>query len=214
LKISFGCFLSDFLIKPYAMNLKDTSYLVLGSRSPRRRDLLEQLGIKIKIAPSDIDETQVTVTSPIEYAGTLAKLKAEATGYVFPDDWVLGADTIVVVDDQVLGKPKSKDHALSMLEMLNNRKHLVYTGFCLLNRARDIQVSRVVGTCVEFKYCSREEFDWYIDTKEPFGKAGAYAIQGKGAFMVKAITGSYSNVVGLPVCEVVEEMITLNLISY
>ena len=195
------------------MKLINSQKLVLASKSPRRKALLEQLGIDILISPSRIDEKQIQVTAPETYAQHLARLKAEKTAERFPHSYVLGADTIVVLEDQILGKPTTEHHAFEMLNMLNGREHQVYTGFCLLNQMNATCVSRTIITDVQFKQCTDDELRWYIETKEPFGKAGAYAIQGIGAFMVKSITGSYSNVVGLPVCEVVQEMFKINLIQ-
>ncbi len=196
------------------MNLIDLQYLVLASKSPRRKDLLEQLGIPIKINPSDVDETKIALGSPKKYAAKLSELKARTTAQQDRSSWVLGADTIVVINDEILGKPRSEGHALDMLKKLNNERHTVYTAFCLTNHYLNRSITRVVDTRVQFKLCTKAELMWYIGTNEPFGKAGAYAIQGKGGFMVKSISGSYSNVVGLPICEVVEEMKNLNLIKF
>lgn len=196
------------------MNLKDDTTLILASQSPRRKDLLEQLGLNIKICPSTVDESQITKTDPRDYASLLSEMKAVETAGRYPESWVLGADTIVVVGNDILGKPKTDTHALDMLKQLNNTEHIVYTAFCLMNKTFDKIIKQVVGTNVQFKHCTDDELNWYIGTKEPFDKAGAYAIQGKGAFMVKSITGSYSNVVGLPVCEVVEALTSVNLITF
>lgn len=195
------------------MKLIDSQKLILASKSPRRKDLLEQLGIDIIISPSRIDEKQIPVRAPEVYAQHLAQLKAEKTGGNFPQSYVLGADTIVVLEDQILGKPKTDHHAFEMLKLLNGCEHQVYTGFCLFHQANGICITRTIITDVKFKQCTDDELRWYIKTKEPFGKAGAYAIQGIGAFMVQSISGSYSNVVGLPVCEVVQEMLKVNLIQ-
>ncbi|MCF6246241.1 MAG: Maf family protein [Desulfobacula sp.] len=199
------------------MKLKDSQKLILASKSPRRKDLLEQLGIAIKICPSNVDEGKLSIysaDSAKKFALNLSQLKAETTARQYPNDWVLGADTIVVINDKILGKPKSEADAFNMLKQLNNNEHSVYTAFCLCHQNSKIQVSRVLETRVCFKNCTDEELKWYIRSKEPFGKAGAYAIQEKGAFMVKSIIGSYSNVVGLPVCEVIEELKKLNLIQF
>ena len=196
------------------MNLADSHHIILASKSPRRKDLLEQVGIRIIVKASGVDEKSISIRSPEEYAAVLSELKARDVAARYPEQWVLGADTIVVVDREILGKPESESHALEMLTKLNNRDHHVYTAFCLRNTSRDMIVNQVVKTRVCFKACTDRELSWYIDTGEPFGKAGGYAIQGKGAFMVTSISGSYTNVVGLPVCEVVEALKKLNLIQF
>jgi len=144
----------------------------------------------------------------------LSFLKADKTALIYPHSWILGADTIVVVQDQILGKPKSKTQAFEMLNNLNNCEHSVYTGFCLLNQKQGITIKQSVETNVFFKSLSTSEINWYINTGEPFDKAGAYAIQGIGAFLIHRICGSYSNVVGLPVCEVIQKLMELNIIQF
>lgn len=195
------------------MNQKQTYDLILASKSPRRRELLEQMGISLKIIPSDLDENGIQLENPEHLVKELARLKAEDIAADHPESWTLGADTIVVVDDKVLGKPESKPDAARMLEMLSGRTHQVLTGFCLTCPALDKKMMTFVKTDVEFKPLSQPEIQWYINTGEPDDKAGAYGIQGKGAFLVQRICGSYSNVVGLPVCEVIDAMIALNIIN-
>ncbi len=195
------------------MKLVDTKMIILASRSPRRKDLLEQLGLKIKIVPSNIDEAAISIKNPEKYVKELALLKAEDIALFYPDDWVLGADTIVAVDDQILGKPCSKADAIAMLNKLNNREHSVFTGFSIVNQKKKTIITQSIETKVFFKYLSQREIHWYVNTGEPFDKAGSYAIQGIGAFLVKEIFGSYSNVIGLPVCEVIEILMNLNIIQ-
>lgn len=187
--------------------------LLLASLSPRRKDLLEQTGIELEVVPSDIDEENISIKTPEEYVKELSYLKAEKVSRAHPDSWILGADTIVVIEDQILGKPESEDHAIEMLRLLSNREHLVFTGFCIMNKHRQTIIKNAVETRVYFKSLSDQEIKWYVSTKEPFDKAGAYAIQGLGAFLVRKIFGSYSNVVGLPVCEVVETLVKLKIIE-
>ena len=117
--------------------------------------------------------------------------------------WVIGADTIVCIGNQILGKPDSKNDARKMLMRLSGKLHQVYTGYCICCRQKDLLFTDAVKTDVRFKKLSDPEIEWYIHTGEPFDKAGGYGIQGVGAFLVKSIKGSYTNVVGLPVCEVV-----------
>ncbi len=182
-------------------------YLILASKSPRRKYLLEKAGIHVKVIPSTIDESAFKLTSPKSYVKLLSQAKAYQVSEQYPEYWVLGADTIVVIDDMILGKPEDRAHARQMLQALSGQIHKVYTGFSLYHSARGKQISDVVVTDVQFKMLCDAEIDWYISTGEPFDKAGAYAIQGIGTFIVKSINGSYSNVVGLPICEVIEVLL-------
>jgi septum formation protein len=181
--------------------------LILASKSPRRRYLLEQAGLSFSVIPSDIDETTVPMSSPEIYVRILAEAKAEFIANKYPEKWVIGADTIVLIDGTVLGKPGSIDEARSMLKQLSGQAHQVFTGYSILCKTKNRKFSETVQTEVLFKNLADEEIEWYIHTKEPFDKAGAYAIQGLGTFLVRRINGSYTNVVGLPVCEVIEFLI-------
>lgn len=181
--------------------------LILASQSPRRKYLLEQAGLKFSIIPSDFDENSVKLTAPEIYVKTLAEKKAMDISAKFPESWVIGADTIVLIDDMILGKPVDKDQARQMLSRLSGTTHMVYTGFTICCGKKKRMLTDAVKTRVTFKQLSTDEIEWYIRTDEPFDKAGSYAIQGLGTFLVKSINGSYTNVVGLPVCEVVETLI-------
>jgi len=141
-------------------------------------------------------------------------MKAEHIGDTHSSAWIIGADTIVVVDETILGKPENYDDEITMLNALNNRSHSVYTGFTIFNPSKNVSISKTVETQVLFKHLSQEEIHWYGTTDEPYDKAGGYGIQGIGAFLVRQITGSYSNVVGLPVCEVMETLTDLGLIHF
>ncbi len=187
--------------------LHDSPELILASKSPRRSDLLEQAGLTFSIIPSDFDESSVTMSDPESYVRTLAKSKAIDISKKHPESWVLGADTVVLIDDSILGKPASKAEARSMLKQLSGQTHQVITGYCLCCQTKNDIISETVKTDVRFKTLRDAEIEWYIQTGEPFDKAGAYAIQGIGTFLVKRINGSYTNVVGLPVCEVIEFLI-------
>ncbi|MCK5163062.1 MAG: septum formation inhibitor Maf [Desulfobacula sp.] len=192
----------------------NTEKLILASKSPRRKELLEQIGIKIKISPSNIDEKRVSIKNPEEHVKELSFLKAKNTALSYPEFWILGADTIVVVQDRILGKPQSGTDAVRMLNKLNNCEHSVFTAFCILNQKADSMIIKCVETKVYFKHLTDQEIRWYVNTGEPFDKAGAYGIQGIGAFLVKQISGSYTNVVGLPLCETVEALMNLNIIQF
>jgi septum formation protein len=181
--------------------------IILASKSPRRRRLLEKTGLKFKIIPSRVDESSVPLSDPDLYVKSLAEAKAKDISGRYPDHWVVGADTIVYVDHTILGKPASGDEARVMLKRLRAKTHQVHTGYCICHKAQRRYISDCVTTDVSFRDLSAREIDWYIDSGEAFGKAGAYAIQGIGSFLVKRIEGSYTSVVGLPVCEVLEHLI-------
>jgi septum formation protein len=175
--------------------------LILASASPRRRELLAQLGVTCICAPADIDETQHGGEHAAAYVQRMAqeKMLAIAARYPVPEYAVLAADTCVVIDDTVLGKPRDSLDALDMLLRLSGRRHVVLTAVCL--HSVKATHCEIVATEVEFISLTRAVCDAYLATDEPWDKAGAYGIQGMGAAFVRAIHGSYSNVVGLPLCE-------------
>jgi septum formation protein len=180
--------------------------LILASASPRRQELLHSAGISFEVIPSEVDEEMEGGETPEEHVIRLARLKAVKVGEIHRTRWVLAADTGVIVDGRILGKPRDRREAEGMLEMLSAREHRVVTGYCLLQVSSGKSRQGSVVSRVRFKELSLDEIRWYLNTGEPFGKAGAYAIQGKAAFMVKEVRGSYTNVVGLPLCEVVEAL--------
>jgi septum formation protein len=180
--------------------------LILASASPRRKALLKDLGLRLKTVPPEVREIPFHGENPVSFSKRMAEEKAGIVASLFPNQWILGADTIVVLGERILGKPKNSQEAKSFLGLLSGETHLVITGFCLKNRALNQSLIQSVSTRVSFKPLSPEEIDWYVKTGEPLDKAGAYAIQGKGAFCVKKIRGSYTNVVGLPVAEVLEAL--------
>jgi septum formation protein len=188
-------------------NLNDDPLLILASSSPRRRYLLEQAGLSFSVIPSSIDETSIPISSPEIYARVLAEAKADNVSEKYPEKWVIGADTIVLKDQTILGKPGSIAQARTMLKQLSGQTHQVLTGYSICCKVKNRKFSETVKTEVLFKNLADQEIEWYIHTTEPFDKAGAYAIQGLGTFLVKSINGSYTNVVGLPVCEVIECLI-------
>ena len=194
-------------------HVKDGDSIILASESTRRVDILRTLGISFAIVPPDIDETRKKEELPRDFVLRISYEKAHKVGSHFPDRWIIGADTIVVYKGRVLGKPESDLDAFNMLKTLRGKWHKVTTGYCILNVSRDITYRDVVETKVFVKDLSDDEIRHYIKTSEPLGKAGSYAVQGKGGFMVKEIKGSYSNVVGLPVCEVAEVLLSLGVLS-
>jgi septum formation protein len=180
--------------------------LILASASPRRADLLRAAGIEVDVQPADVDESIRPAESPGDYVCRVALAKARTISEGVPERLVLGADTTVVVDGEILGKPGDADDARRMLRLLSGRPHVVMTGVALLGRNGKGAVAdtAVESTTVEFASLSDREIDWYVATDEPMGKAGAYAIQGLASRFVTRVQGSYSNVVGLPVALVYE----------
>ena len=188
--------------------------LILASFSPRRRELLRMLEIPFEVIPSHIEENGMDGETPQEHAARLAQAKAREVGKQFKNRWILGADTIVFIDGEILGKPRDKAEAAAMLKKLSGREHTVLTGFFICHPELNRSASEVVESQVHIKELSDREIKGYIKTNEPFDKAGAYAVQGVGMFMIKKVFGSYTNVVGLPVCEVVEALRRLGAIRF
>ncbi|ADO71168.1 Maf family protein [Stigmatella aurantiaca] len=181
--------------------LEDPTSLVLASASPRRRDLLSQLGLRFHVAAADLDETPLRGEAADTYVLRLARAKAHAVAERFPEAWVLAADTTVALGPELLGKPADPGEARHMLRRLSGQTHAVYTGVALAGRA---EAATVVRTGVTFRTLSDGEIDWYVGTGEPLDKAGAYAVQGRGGFLVASLDGSPTNVIGLPLGETLE----------
>ncbi len=188
------------------MGILKQEALILASASPRRIELLERVGLAFRVMPSGLEEAAQPGETPEESVLRLAAAKAEALARLHPDAWVLGADTIVVIDGRVLGKPADREEAKGMLRTLSGREHTVYTGFALLAGGGHRTIRRAVASSVLFKPISEEEMNWYVRSDEPYDKAGGYAVQGMGAFFIQEIRGSYTNVMGLPLCEVMEAL--------
>jgi septum formation protein len=173
--------------------------LVLASASPRRAEILRNIGWPFDAVAANADESRQAGEDAPTYVKRVARLKAEAVARLSPGMTVVGADTVVVVDAEILGKPRDPEDAHRMLRRLQGRRHEVLTGLVVFNgRAMEPMVAHQV-TEVEFAAMSEEEIDWYVASGEPMDKAGAYAIQGLGARFVVGIKGEHSNVVGLPV---------------
>jgi len=188
--------------------------LILASKSPRRKYLLEQAGLCFKIVPSQIDENAFTHRRPATYVKKLALAKAEDIAMKNQDRWIIGADTVVFINENILEKPTSKDNARVMLQQLSGKIHQVFTGFSICNYHQKHRYVDYAKTDVHFKVLSDAEIEWYLQTEEPYDKAGAYAIQGLGASLIRIINGSYTNVVGLPVCEVIEHLIKAGVVAH
>ena len=181
--------------------------IVLASSSPRRKDLLGSVGLRFTIQVPEVDESHNIGESPEDYALRLSREKAlSVASYYDTDTVVIGADTVVVVSGDVLGKPASEKDAASMLETLSGIEHRVLTAFSLVRPESSLLHSEVVETFVSVKHLAAAEIQGYIKTGEPMDKAGAYGIQGVGAFMINGIRGSYTNVVGLPLVELLEAL--------
>ena len=193
--------------------IKKPSPLILASKSPRRKELLEQVGLRFAVVPSSVDENDIAISTPEKLVKTLAETKARDVAGAYPESWVIGADTIVLIQGKILGKPDSAKAARQMIQQLNGQIHDVFTGYAICCEARETCISDIEKTEVHFRKLSPQEMEWYIQTDEPYDKAGAYAIQGLGSLLVKRICGSYTNVVGLPVCEVLEHLLKNGIIE-
>ena len=181
------------------MKLLGNFKFILASTSPRRIELLNQLNLNFEVITPIMEEIK---DAPIRDLSIINSFnKAYSVAKNFRNKFVAGFDTVVIIDDKVLGKPYNENDAYEMLKMLSGKKHYVVTGLTILNLNLDIEIKKSVSTEVYFKTLTQDEIKWYISTKEPFDKAGAYGIQGKGSFMISKIIGSYTNVVGLPLAE-------------
>lgn len=204
--------------------------IILASQSPRRKELLERVGFSVKVVPANIDEIRIDDETVEQFAKRMARTKClavvrrmQATLYQVDADggsaapttaarrlsetrWVVGADTIVSLGEELLGKPKDTAEAADMLGRLAGTRHRVITGFCVHDLRKDKEGVQAVSTDVLFKRLTTTEIEKYVAVGESMDKAGAYAIQGVGAYLVDSIVGSYTNVVGLPMCQVIEMM--------
>ena len=194
-------------------NLLDKKRLILASSSPRRAEILtrEKVRFEIKI-PNSYKEENISSdlkaqnSCPVTHVLESSRRKAESVADELEDGIVLGADTIVVLDNEILGKPKNKENAFSILKKLSGRTHEVYTGVTLINKSTGKIVSNYDVTKVKFNQLNEQKISDYIATSEPMDKAGAYGIQGMGSFLVDQIEGSLDNVIGLPT-EMLQEML-------
>lgn len=186
------------------MELKSGVRVVLASQSPRRQTLLKTIYDEFEICVSDADESVPEGTEPARAVEMIAMRKAQAVSKLRPNDVVIGADTVVVVGGEILGKPADARDAAVMLRKLSGRKHQVYTGVAILTPGK----TKVFSCCtdVQFALLTKEEINWYISTGEPLDKAGAYGIQEYGARFVEGIHGDFFNVMGLPVCALYEQL--------
>jgi len=181
--------------------------LILASASPRRRQFFNDLGLSFEVVTADLVEEPAAGEMPSSFVRRMALEKARAVCERHPDAWIVSGDTVVCLDQRILGKPGDFKEAVEMLLLLAGREHLVETAFCLCHRNFRVEVVRSVRTKVRFAPFDEATAQAYAATGECFDKAGAYGIQGKGSALVQAIEGSYSNVVGLPLCELLQALL-------
>ena len=179
--------------------------IILASGSPRRKELLDQMGVEHEVVVSDVDESGLDHLGPRELVRALASLKAQAVAKglveLKKDRLIIGADTIVVLEGQVLGKPKDELDAEKMLGLLSGKMHRVYTGVSLVDTAKNTEESFAQASDIYMKEMSQDEIKEYVLTKEPLDKAGSYGIQGRGGVFIEKIEGDYFSVMGLPIAK-------------
>ena len=185
---------------------KDMKTIILASASPRRKELLEQIGLKFEVEPSNYEENLNSELEPRELAKSLSLKKAELVARNRKDALVIAADTFVVLEGKILGKPQTETIARKMLEAISGKQHSVITGFTIIDTGSHKALSRSVATKVYIRKLTSNEIDAYVKSKEPLDKAGAYAIQGLGSVIVEKIEGDYFNVVGLPLSALSESL--------
>ncbi|OSB10211.1 Maf family protein [Paraclostridium bifermentans] len=173
--------------------------IILASGSPRRKEILENTNLKFSVITSDIDEIIFENEEPIQLVLRLAFEKCMSVAQNNPSDLVIGADTIVVLDNEILGKPKNEEEAFKTLSKLSNREHQVITGMSIVNLENEKKLVDYAISNVKFKKLTDQDIKDYISTKECLDKAGSYGIQGYGALLVEKIKGDYFNIVGLPI---------------
>jgi septum formation protein len=171
---------------------------ILASASPRRRELLASIGLTFEVIPSHVPEVRDERESPEEYVARLSREKAETIAALHPEDWVIAADTTVLLGEELLEKPLDEADARRMFATIAGRTHIVYTGVTRQTLSRGWSETRIAESEVRMLPLSSEDIAWYVKTGEPLDKAGAYAVQGIGAMFIDSIHGSYTNVVGLP----------------
>jgi septum formation protein len=180
--------------------------IILASGSSRRKVLLEQIGLKFKVEPSNYEEDIKSGIEPHKIAQRISLEKAEIVASKHKNAIVIAADTFIVFGGQILGKPRTENEALKMLETLNGKSHSVITGFSIMDTAKNKTLSKSIETKVYVRKLTSAEIDTYVKSKEPLDKAGAYAIQGLGSVIVERIEGDYFNVMGLPLSALTEAL--------
>ena len=191
---------------------RTTAPLMLASRSPRRIDFLTALGLQFRVIPADVDESFMEGETFEEHVLRLSVKKARAVSAHHSEEYILGADTLVAVENRLLGKPEDKEDAARMLRILSGNTHRVISGFSIIRESTGDIHRQCVETGVTMRNIHPNEIEAYTATKEPLDKAGAYAIQGMAMTMVTEVQGSYTNVVGLPVPEVITALMELGAV--
>ncbi|WP_448820867.1 Maf family protein [Cetobacterium sp.] len=172
--------------------------MILASKSPRRKEILAQLGFQLQIESKDVEEISDKIDI-VEQIEEISLKKVMAVAVENPKEFVVGADTVVVIDGKVLGKPKDKEDAKKMLKSLSGRSHEVITAYTLINLEKNIEITESVKSVVYFKQISDKEIEWYIKSEEAMDKAGAYGIQGLGSIFVDKIDGDFFAIMGFPI---------------
>ena len=180
--------------------------VILASASPRRKELLEKIGLRFKVVPSNYEEDIPLGLEPHEFAQKISLEKARVVASKHQNVIVIAADTFIVFGGQIFGKPHSEKEARKMLETINGRQHSVITGFTIMDTDTNKALSKSVETRVYIRKLASNEIDAYVESKEPLDKAGAYAIQGLGSVIVEKIEGDYFNVIGLPLSALTESL--------
>lgn len=180
--------------------------IVLASASPRRKELLERIGLKLEVEPSNYEENISSATEPHKLAKSISLEKAKLVARNYKNALVIAADTFIVLEGEILGKPTTETEAKRMLEAISGRQHSVITGFTIIDTGNNKVLSSSVETKVHIRELTSKEIDSYVKSKEPLDKAGAYAIQGLGSVIVEKIEGDYFNVIGLPLSTVTESL--------
>jgi nucleoside triphosphate pyrophosphatase len=187
--------------------------IILASASPRRTELMALAGIQFSVVPADINEAVLPGEKPAEHVMRLSREKADAVAGMTNGRFFIGADTVVVLDDRIMGKPADEAEAFRMLSALSGRNHEVITGFSVFDKVSEIHLSRCVHTEVTFKELNEREIRAYIASGCPMDKAGAYAMQGGAVHFIRSICGSYTNVIGLPMTELYETLCQLGALD-
>ena len=187
--------------------------IILASKSERRHKLLESLGLDFSIVESNFDESSIEITSPEEYCQKVAYSKAMTVASKYSESTIIGADTIVYANKQILGKPSNYNEAFKMIKLLSNKIHSVYTGVSIILKSKSINLNFIELTKVKFFNLDDEEIRKYILKNKPYDKAGSYGIQDREMLFVDYIIGNYENVIGLPISKLYKALLKLNIIK-
>ena len=187
--------------------------IILASKSSRRKQLLSRILDDFKIINSNLDESKIKIDDPAKYCRNLSYLKAKTVSKNFKNDIIIGADTIVFLNNTILEKPKDYNEAFNMLKRLSGQTHTVFTGVTILSINNKVNINFSEKTNVTFYDISDNQIDWYIKNNNPYDKAGSYGIQDGSQLFVKAINGNYENVIGLPISKIYRYFIELKVIN-